>query len=67
MADSVHPMRAWRERNGKTLDEIAEAAKTTKSWLSRIENGEAPSNKLLRRLLTLCRGLTADDFVGAVK
>lgn len=60
----IHPLKAYRDRTGKTLEQIARAAGTTRSWLSRIEAGETPGIKLARRLIIACdHKLSAEDLL----
>ncbi len=69
MIDSVvHPLKAYRKRQGLTLEELALRAGTTKSWLSRIESGEPPGTSLIGRLVAASDGqLTPNDFFGAAR
>lgn len=64
MKASTHPLRQYRDRTKRTLEELAGKVGTTKAWLSRIERGEQASPELIRRLMGET-GLSADDFFQA--
>ena len=36
----IHPLKAWREHRGMTLESLAKSAKISKAYLSQIENGK---------------------------
>lgn len=59
-----HPLTSYRRRAGLSLDELAQRAKTTKSWLSRIEGGtDKPGPGLIERLISASGGeISANDF-----
>jgi antitoxin component HigA of HigAB toxin-antitoxin module len=40
MADGAHPVKAWREHKGLTLQALAEAAGVSKPYVSQIEGGK---------------------------
>ena len=40
MADGAHPMKAWREHKGLTLQALASAAGVSKPYVSQIEGGK---------------------------
>lgn len=51
MVKPKHPLRSWRDSNGKTLSDLAGAVSVSPSHLSEIENGKnAPSLDLAVRL-----------------
>jgi len=62
---TVHPLQAYRERVGVTLDVLAERVGVSKATLSRVENGkQSPSLDLVGRLKAESHGtLSADDFL----
>lgn len=63
-AAAEHPLTIYRKRAGLSLSELAQRAKTTKSWLSRIESGvDKPSSGLIERLIAASDGeICANDF-----
>lgn len=49
--DGAHPLRAWREHRGLTLQALADAAGVSKPYLSQIEGGKrAGTAATLRKL-----------------
>lgn len=53
MADGVHPLKAWREHKGLTLQALADAAVLSKPYVSQIECGKrAGTAATLRKLAT---------------
>lgn len=69
MQHEPHPLRAYRIKTGLSLEDLANAAKTTKSTLSRIETGGInPSLDLIARLKEATGGaVSADDFLREAK
>ena len=66
-ADNPHPIRAWRERQQPPVspEALADRVGTTRTTIWRIENGQQwPAKDLLRKLLAVCEGVTADAIVG---
>lgn len=63
--DEKHPLRAYRDRTGQSLEELAKECGTTRATLSRIENGlQNPSLDLMDRIRTATGGaVRADDFL----
>lgn len=64
MADSVHPVRAFRLRQDPPLSQgaLADLADTTAVTISRIENGQAFVRPRLLRKLIEVTGLQATDI-----
>lgn len=62
---SNHPLKAYREGAGLSLDDLAGKAGTSKASLSRIEGRlQKPSLGLIERLIAVSGGkLAADDFL----
>ncbi len=60
--DASHPLRQYRKREGISLQDLAERVGSTKSWLSRIEDGAQASPSLIRKLIA-ATDLAADDFL----
>jgi transcriptional regulator with XRE-family HTH domain len=60
-----HPLRAYRQREGKTLGQLADELGTSAASLSRIETGkQAPSWPLVARVQELTKGeVRPDDFL----
>lgn len=53
IADGVHPVKAWREHKGLTLQALADAAGVSKPYVSQIEGGKrAGTAATLRKLAT---------------
>lgn len=65
MSKPLHPLLAYRERTNLKLDELAKAAGTSKSTLSRVERRKCcPSLGLIARLVAATNGeVTANDFL----
>lgn len=61
----MHPLKIWREREGKRLEDVASEAGASPASISRIENRKQyPSLELVARLKSLSRNeLSADDFL----
>lgn len=57
------PLRTERKRLGLSQQQVGEALGITPGNLSRIERGQVPSQKLLRKLLEFYPGLSAEDIV----
>ena len=70
MSEIIHPLRAYRDRVGLSLDEFARlVGDTTRQSLFRIEKGQqAPSLDLIHRITKATNGeVTADELVAAKK
>jgi len=53
IADGTHPVKAWREHKGLTLQALADAAGVSKPYVSQIEGGKrAGTAATLRKLAT---------------
>lgn len=66
MSDApTHPLRAFRQKKGMSLEDVAASTGTSKAQLSRVENWrQDPTLELIRRLSKLSGGkLKANDFV----
>lgn len=65
----THPIRAYRQRHGLSLQALAERAETTRSTISRVEAGLInPSSSLLRRLTAAMGGeVSADEIIAAIR
>lgn len=51
MADGVHPIRAWRDHRGLTLQALADAAGVSKPYVSQLEGGKrAGTTATLKKL-----------------
>lgn len=61
----LHPLRAYRQKHNKPLEEIAVRVGVTRQSLSRIERGkQKPSLDLIDKLVTVTGGkVKADDFL----
>ncbi len=56
MADGAHPMKAWREHKGLTLQALASAAGVSKPYVSQIEGGKrAGTTATLKKLAAALR------------
>jgi transcriptional regulator with XRE-family HTH domain len=60
-----HPLRTYRKRANKSLEELAKECGTTRATLSRVETGhQSPSLDLIDRIRTATGGaVRADDFL----
>lgn len=56
-------LKVWRKHRGMTLDALATASGTSKSMLSKIENGTGHGKPLLWRALAEALGVTVDDIL----
>jgi len=65
MNASIHALRKYRDRQGITLETLAERVGCSKSWLSRIEAGIDQASPALIAKLRAETGLSADDFIPA--
>jgi DNA-binding XRE family transcriptional regulator len=61
--DGENPLRAWRKYRGMSLDVLAEAAGTSKSLLSLIENGKAQGKPQLWRMMAEALNVTIEDIL----
>lgn len=61
----MHPLKAWRRRHNLTLDQLAASCDTSKTTISRIENGAIdPTVALMRRLIVETKfEVTADMLI----
>lgn len=61
----LHPLQAYRDARGVTLDELAARVGTSKATLSRVENWKQdPSLDLIGKLKAATDGIvSADDFL----
>lgn len=67
MEAAVHPLKAYRDRNGISLAKLAEAAGTTRQSLFRIEAGtQSPTLEMMARICAATDNeVTANDFMSA--
>jgi ribosome-binding protein aMBF1 (putative translation factor) len=57
------PLKIWRKYRGLTLDELARAAKTGHTILSRIENGKLQGRPAVWKRLAEALSVSADDIL----
>lgn len=57
------PLKVWRKHRGMTLDQLARAAGTGHTILSRIENGKLQGRPAVWRRLAEALGVSADDIL----
>ncbi len=55
--DGNHPIRAWREYKGLTLQSLADSAKVSKAYLSQIECGKRVGTTATLKKLALALGV----------
>ena len=62
--ETKHPLRAYRDRAGLSLEDLAKKSDTTRATLSRIENGrQNPSMALVSRIVMATNGeMKPNDF-----
>jgi ribosome-binding protein aMBF1 (putative translation factor) len=58
--DGAHPVRAWREHRGLTLQALAEAASISKPYLSQIEGGKRVGAAATLKKLAAALGVPVD-------
>lgn len=61
--DSIHPLRAWRRENEKTLEQVAGEVSVTPSHLSEIETGNNAMSLALAKRLSRYTGISIDSLV----
>ena len=57
-----HPVRVWREHRDRTLEQIAEKARLSISYLSEIEKGKKPGSLKILRAIAGALELDLDDL-----
>lgn len=55
--DGVHPLRAWREHKGLSLQALADASGLSKPYLSQIEGGKRTGSAITLKKLALALGV----------
>ena len=58
--DGDHPVKAWREHRGLTVDSLAMAAGISKGYLSQIENGKRHGTTRVMKALSSALGVPLD-------
>ncbi len=58
--DGDHPVRAWREYRGLTVDSLATTAGISKAYLSQIENGKRHGTTRVMKALSSALGVPLD-------
>lgn len=61
--DGVHPLRAWREHKGLTLQALAEAAGLSKPFVSQIEGGRRTGSAATLKKLARALGVPVGALV----
>lgn len=61
--DGEHPLRAWRKYRGMTLAQLAKAAGTQDSVISRIENSKLQGSISLSRTLAQALNVAIEDIL----
>lgn len=59
IADGAHPVRAWREHRGLTLQQVADAAGLSKPFVSQIEGGKRVGTAATLKKLSRALGVPA--------
>lgn len=63
--NGAHPVRAWREYRKMTQDQLAQAAKISKAYLSQIETGKRAGQARILRALAAALDVPLDLLVQA--
>lgn len=63
MADGAHPVRAWREHRGLTLQALADAAGVSKAYVSQIEGGKRAGTASTLKKLAAALGVPLGALV----
>jgi len=59
----VHPLKAWREHKGLTLQALADAAGVSKPYLSQIESAKRSGTAATLRKLARALGVPPDALL----
>jgi len=62
--DGESPLRVWREHRGLTLEQLADKADSSKSYLSQIEAGQKTGSIDLFRKLARALDVSLDELIG---
>lgn len=63
MAEGVHPVKAWREHKGLTLQALADAAGVSKPFVSQIEGGKRAGTMSTMKKLAAALGVPVGALV----
>ncbi len=61
--DGAHPVKAWREHRGQTLQALADIAGLSKPYLSQIESGKRAGTAATLKKLSSALGVPVDALV----
>ena len=63
IADGMHPLKAWREHRGLTLQALADVAGVSKPYISQIEGGKRDGTAATMKKLGAALGVPVDTLL----
>ena len=65
IADGAHPLKAWREHKGLTLQALADAAGVSKPYISQLEGGKRAGTTATLKKLSVALGVPIGALMAA--